>query len=134
VPNLGGTPEIIVSPVWMKKALIPERMQAYGFLRPVNIARMVCKWWGPPPKKSHLVSPLSTNASRRRCGRTRGAWSSKNPICYIGQPRAALRSHKACCNLNAEVLSEAQQRRWLVPTYFFPACYSSLARNGDDEE
>jgi hypothetical protein len=32
---------------------------------------MLCKRWGSTPKKSHLLSPLSTNAGWRRRGRTR---------------------------------------------------------------
>jgi hypothetical protein len=39
VPTLSGTPEIIVSPVFVKKALISERKQASGFPRPLSIAR-----------------------------------------------------------------------------------------------
>jgi hypothetical protein len=82
-------------PLWlMKKALISERKQASGFPRPLSMARNLCKRWGSTPKKSHLVSPLSTNVGRRHCGRTRSTWSSKYRVGCGGQPRAAPRSHR----------------------------------------
>jgi hypothetical protein len=55
---------------------------------------MLCKRWGSTPKKSHLISPLSTNTGRRRRGRTRGAWLSKYCVGCGGQPRVAPRSHR----------------------------------------
>jgi hypothetical protein len=39
VPTLGGTLEIIASPVYMKTALILEKKQASGFQISVSIAR-----------------------------------------------------------------------------------------------
>jgi hypothetical protein len=74
---------------------------------------MLCKWWGPTPKKSHLISPLSTNTSRHRRGRTRDTWSSKYRVGCGGQPRATPRSHRRAPQSQHRGL-EAQQRRRLV--------------------
>jgi hypothetical protein len=87
---------------------------------------MLCKRWGPTLKKSHLVSPLSTNADRCCRGRTRGAWWSKYRVGYGGQPRAAPRSHRGLEGGPAATMAGA--------ACFFPACYSFPVGNGGDEE
>jgi hypothetical protein len=98
-------------------------------------SKELCKRWGSTPKKSHLVSPLSTNAGRRRRGRTRGTWSSKYRVGCGGQPRAAPRSHRRTPQSQCGGLEGGPAAAMTAgAACFFPACYPSPAENGDNVE
>jgi hypothetical protein len=119
----------------MKNALIPERKQPPDSRDRSAWQGMHCKRWGSTPKKCHLVSPLLTNAGRRRRGRTHGACLSKYRVGCGGQPRAAPWSHRhapqsQCRGLEGGPIATTTAGA----ACFFPACYPSPAGNGDDEE